>query len=253
MRFTFLSPNYIDSVDDIYLWDGFSTTALNGYTEGALYDRDKFNTLDVSMPAANDLVIEFAPTDEIVADTLIIQNCNFKNYYIGVNHSLSAVGVTAGTDENIYHEFSAPHTITSVSIHIASLTSGDIAQIGQMIVASKQYELTRNPNFSAYEPKLIGLRIEKEMADKGTVTYKADEKFQARIGLSHVSQTVADTIKDMYRTLGAYLFVPWATTAVWDGEAYEVNMAGDYNFKHDSNDLTIPYYMGDIVIKETPR
>ncbi len=251
--FTFYSPNFITDAAEIYIWEDASVTALSGYTETSLFDRDPDDTMDVTIPVStNNVRFEFFPGSEVVADTLMIQNHNLKTYYIAINTSLTTE-VTDGSDGDIFLSFTK-QTITSVWLHVYSATSGDIVKLGQMIVAAEEYELPHNPDFANYTPILTGDRLGKEMADGGIVTYKKVQKFQARINLNFVPESDRDSLLAMHESIGSYVFVPYPTSSAWDGAAHEVNFVGDFNlFKPARNSRTTPFYAGEIAIKETPR
>lgn len=252
--FTFYSPNFITDAAEIYIWQDLSNTALDGYTETSLFDRDPLNTIDITIPAATNRVeFEYFPGSEVLADTLILQNLNFLTYQIVINGSLAA-DVTSVPAENIYLAFDLS-TITSLRVVVYSVTSGDsIVKMGQMIVAAEEYALPHNPDFANYDPTLVGLREEKQMASGGVTTQRRDEKFQARIGLRWMPESDKESILAMYRSTGAYYFVPFPTTTAWDGQAHEVVPVGNFElFKPARNDRMVPLYAGDIIIKETPR
>ena len=257
--FTFYNKNLIDSVGTLQIiYNGTTGTADS---LSSLIDRTPNHPFTTTIAAVPVIVIHASLSAEKVINNIMFQNMNFQRAQVNVNSgTVALLSTTEGTGTSNWSGLSvtnlilnfASMTASVIDVYIYSVTSVNL-EIGQFIACETQFTLPRNPNYSDYKPVLTGMRLEKEMADGGTVIYSVSEKFKADIGLNWVPGSVTNEYYSMWSGQQAYTFTPFPTTTSWEGELYEINLVGEYDFKNMmQNSRTIPFYKGTIRLAETP-
>jgi hypothetical protein len=268
MPFKFLSTNVITDYStgemDIYEDEPLSISSAyhsNDPSLSALLDKKSSNLFTWSAGTGTNTCLHLSLAAATNINVLLLQNINFSKFEIQINSlAVSPIGADtttafwdSWTDENLYLEFSTIAAQT-IDVYVYTTTSGGDRECGQIIATELQYELPWNPNFSDYLPTLSGRRQQKIMSDGGIKTYSIAEKFKASFRLNYVPPSVTSGIRDLYNSDNSYIFVPFATTTGWDGDAWEINFVGEYNLKQAANnDTSDPYYKGSIIIAETAQ
>lgn len=255
-KFKFLEPNKVNTTGTLNFYRESSVSTNFVGTLTALFDRDINEQLVFTASSTNWL--ELSLSSELVS-SIALQNINFKNFRILVNsatvnptnHDTNASYWTTWADNNLYIDF-ATVTGNTIQVQVYSTTSGD-AEIGQWICTNQRYELAYNPSYNQYKPVLDGNRFSKKTADGGFFTYQIKEKFSSDIKLTFVPASTTAELRNIYNTTSAWYFVPFPTQTSWDGDAWEVNWIGDYQFKQNAyNTRSTPFYNGTIRLRETP-
>jgi len=255
MGFKFYSTNKIFSAGALSLqgytggsW--YTITAVSG-SLGSVIDRNRHSILNWSSSSYAYTKIEATLGSQTLINTIAIQNHNFDTFDLIIN-GITKYSWSNNNDSSTIYSFDTI-TAATVTIVIQSTTSDADEFLGQLIACNEQYELPHNPNFSDYKPALTGVRESKKMADGGYVTYTIAEKFQADIGLKYVPPTVTSELKSIYSATSAWLFCPYPTSSGWDGDIWEVNWIGKFDFlKPARNERANPLYNGVIKLRETP-
>lgn len=261
-NFKFYSENEIDSAGALSLFAGSPPSVTSGYsrnTTTALIDRDRYNGFVWSAGAHTQTTIHATLASNVIS-AVFLQKHNFKNFTLHVN-SVTVTPLNDNTNTSSWNAYTDTSTIVNfatvtaatVDIIVNSTTSGGDRSLGQFGVINEQYELPHNPAFADYKPVLSGQHIAKKMADKGYVIYKVADKFSADIKLNYVPASATAKLLTMYNTITAWNFCPFPTATAWDGDIWEMNWIGDYQFKQMArNQRKEPLFKGVLKLKETP-
>ena len=258
MNMEFLTVNEINTTTMITVSAGSTSTEY-------LFDRNSTKQFQsLATTTAVSITVSFLATTTI--DRIVLQNINLKDftiYYDGTVtnlFSLASNNITSTTDfsnnsaTNLYLYLGTGIACTSVSI-VASATvvAGEAKKIGEFWLGHQQLQLEKNPTAKDYKVKLARKEYQHKMSDGGIALYVLDEKFQADIRLSFQSENMKESLYDLYSDWSEFVFVPFPTGTSWDGNIFEVNWVGDFEFESYSDNYIENGFSGVIKLRETPR
>lgn len=222
-----------------------------------LIDRNvatQYETTGYSSNTSTVISIEFSnPT---ILSNIILQNHNFKQFrvfYDSVTANVFSpdINETTNSATSSYFFFNST-TVSSVQLQIDAATAADTEKIiGQLIATERRLKFTRNPSIKKFKPNLKKTQVEHKMPDGGSVLYNISEKMDAKIGLTFISTSFHNSLKDIFKEDNPLYYLPFPTTTAWDGDAFPVVWIGGFDFKFSSNAKN-QGFTGNIRLKERP-
>lgn len=258
LNFEFLTANLIDTTTSI-------AVSANTSSASGLIDRKIDSVWKSDTQTA--LITISLPTTATV-DRIVLQNTNMKQFsvYGNTTTALFSITTTSGTTTtdftgnsatSIYFILSSGTATDTINIDCSTTTDSAVASIGEFWVATKLYRLDKNPSHQYYKPKLRSKEIKHVMSDGGTTLYRINNSYQTDIQLKYQTQTVVDSLKDIYDRNESISFVPFPVAAIgsWAGDdIYLVNWVGDFQFKEASGNVPeVHGYNGIITLQEAPK
>jgi len=123
-------------------------------------------------------------------------------------------------------------------------------QLGQFIVADRQFQFERNPSIKNFKPMINRLQVRHVMADGGIVLHNIRDKYETKLKFDFITETFYNQLLNLYSTADPVYYVPFPTSTSWDGMAYEMVWAKDFDFNFSSNVKAIGY-TGKVTLEET--
>jgi len=246
-RMDFLSANLYNTTTQVIV---NNNTAATEFLFDKNTDVDYTTSGYTGSTTASAISIQFS--EPTVISHIIIQNHNIRDWRIYYNsataNSIQTVSNNSAT--STYISFSSI-TVSSVQFeHIAGMSLAE-RNIGELIVSNRQIQFERNPSIDDFNPAIDRKQILHEMPDGGIVAYNIKNKYRATLAWDFITSTFHSQLKSVYTDSVPFIFVPEPTTTGWDGIANEVIWAGDFDFKHSTNDKN-QGYSGKILLRQTP-
>jgi hypothetical protein len=257
-NFKFMHQNYAATTTQLYVNSG-TLTAPN------LIDRDRTTRwISVGYDSNTTSVIRISLTAATAVSRIFVCGCNwsaFRVFYDGITANVFNPDIQINTQDadNLFFEF-ATQTVASVTFEV--MTTAPISNekyATEIYLGNDYFELSRNPDASNYNPRYYKKGRELEMADGGIVSIFVGNKFQADISLNYVEATIASYLSNLYGLHNPFYFVPFAVNGFttvsleqWDGQAYETNWTGNYNFLKIADNNIINGFVGEFTLAETP-
>jgi len=145
-------------------------------------------------------------------------------------------------------------SISKIVFRFEPSTTGTAATIrfNGLYITDKLHEFTYNPDSGDYKPKYDRTEYQHKMSDGGISTYVIQDNFACEIKDKYVSSSDMVTLKTIYQLQEPILFVPFPTTASWNGDIWEVNWVDDLPFDF-SDSYTGNGYNLKMKLVETPK
>lgn len=217
---------------------------------------------------ANDLTtvtmrITFDQTVTVDRIALVGHNLRaFTLFYNGATANSFALDAGANTTTADYASNSAtshyfrvtPVNCTSVSIDMKKTITADRNKyLGYLAIGELRTDFGgRVPSSDDYEPALNPQDVVHRLSDGGTRIQNLEDKWSARVALSHVTGEVRDELRDIYDDHEEMIFVPFGTTTGWDAVIFPCVWAGEFNFYGYSDNAADAGFSGSLNLLETP-
>lgn len=230
--------------------------AINTLTIANAFDRDRetrWETVGYGTNTSTIFSIEF-PTNTTIISKIFLQNHNLRQYRIFYNSVTAntftpAISETTNSATSSYYTFNSI-TVSTIQVQVDRATTVDTEKrIGEIYIGDLMLELERNPNAASYKPILNRQKVIHRMPNGGVSLFIVDEKFKAEVSWKHVTESFTSQLLNVYTTNTTFVFVPFATTSAWDGNAYEMAWTNDYDFKHSDNNKSAGFG-GKIMMEE---
>jgi hypothetical protein len=207
------------------------------------------------------IIITFDATTSV--DRIVLQNINWKGFSIYKNGTITAITLATGnlttssaftgnSATTLMLHFSATN-VTSLAFYITTtMAANEEKKCGQIWVMEKVMTFTDNPAASQYKVNRISKQVTHEMADGGIAFVNFATKFHADIELSFITDAFKTSLREAF-DYQPNVFIPFPTGTSFDGQIYEVNWIGDWNFDQPAkNYIGSDGWKGDIKLRETP-
>jgi len=247
-RMEFLNPNLVNTT---------SMTVVNSNTDTAQYLFDRNVSIGYSSSGLNtagtSAVISIKLPSNTVISHVFIQNHNLKSFRIYYNSvtANSLHNTTTNSATSTYIAFSSV-TVNSVDIQMTdTINASEEKELGELYIGYRQLQFERNPAIENFEPRIFRKQIRHEMPDGGVVLYNVRDKYRTNLRWEFITDGFHTSLLTLYRNAQPLYFLPEPTTTAWNGEAYEVVMSGEFDFKHSTNDKT-QGRSGGLDLEQTP-
>lgn len=231
----------------------FTLDANQTGTIAYIIDNNKgttFSTSGYNSTTSTTITVTFSPA-RIISHILIL-NHNIKNWDGWINTSTNQfVNTSTNSATSSYFSF-ASQTASTISIRMFDTIEGSVEkEIGELIITERRYAFERNPSIEDFVYAFQRKQVRHEMPDGGISLFNIRDKYRTNLKLEFFSQTSHDTLKGIYDNALPIFFVPFPTTTGWDGNGFECNWSGKFDFRYSTNVKT-PGYTGKIMLEETP-
>ena len=246
-RMEFLSENRLNTSTQLKV-DSNTTTAAY------LFDRNA--TLGYSSngySGATGTVISVEFTTPQVLSHILLQEHNLKGFRVYYNSATAnSLAIVSGNSSTSYYLAFSSVTVSSIQLQGDSVIAGSGEKnVGELIVGNRLSQFERNPSVKKFSPTIFRKQVEHEMPDGGAVLFNIKDKYRANLSWEFITSTFQSELLGIFSDGDPLYFLPFPTTTLWDGAAYECAWVGDFNFRHATNDKT-QGYSGSILLKETP-
>jgi len=246
----FINKNLLDTTTMVLTDSGTGTIAY-------LFDRNtSLDYQSVGYVGASATTMNITFTPPTVLSRILIQNHNlkqFKMYYDSNSSNTFSNDITVSTNSATSHYFYFDEqTVSSLQLEMNdTIDATQEKSIGELVISDNLVAFDDNPSAQNYSPLIRRTKITHKMPDGGVSMFSVNNKFSAKIKLKYIADSFKNSLLDIYNSGEQFYFIPNATTASWDGFAYEVNWTNDWNFTY-AEDSKTQGHDGDIVIEETP-
>lgn len=198
------------------------------------------------------IILSFDATQSI--SNIILLNHNVADLAITYDTNTALTTISSNLDASLYISFP---TITTDKINLflaGTIIADEEKKIGEFIVSDLLYDFAtdRLPAADNYNPEINKRQAVQRMSDGGVTLYNIAEKFKTKIGLDFVPTATEISLKSVFDNVLPVNFIPFETTSSWNGDIYEVNWTGKYNFLKFSDNLRGNGFTGEITLEETP-
>jgi len=191
-----------------------------------------------------------------VVSHVLLQNHNLRQFQIFYNSLTAntftpAISETTNSATSSYYSFAS---ITVQSIHLQidrSISNDSERSVGEWVLSNRQVPFVINPSIQNYKAQLFRKQIRHEMPDGGAKLFNLKDKFRAKLSWAFITEAFKLDLFDAFEDNEALYFVPFPTTTLWDGIAYEVVIVGPFDFNYGSN-VRATGWKGSLSIEETP-
>lgn len=233
------SDTIINMIDKIpatqYVTEGFAGDALS-------------TTVSIDFPATQ------------TVDKIVLKNHNLKDFSIYYNNTTTNIFSTdinfsTNSETNHYFTFNTITTITNITLKLnATIIADQEKKIGELIISKLFYdfESDRLPSANNYSSQIVRKQVKHEMSDGGVTLFNLAEKFKANLRFSFVPTSTVLVLKDIYDDNDPVNFISFETTSSWDGDIFEVNWTGQFNFLKFSDNNRDIGFSGNMLLEETP-
>lgn len=252
----FLKKNFYETTTQIAV---NSNTVTAGYILSPDLTKQWVSTgyADDSLTAS--ITISFDET--VSVDRLILKGINVKEmniFYNGVTanaFTLSGPTTTSQFNANaatdLYLAANAVD-VTSVTFDFKkTMTANTEKAISQILISKMELALSRIPSAQDYTPAIIPKELLHELSDGGTRSHTIETKWKTTLKFKYLTETLRDSLKDIYDQHVEKIFVPFGTATAWDGFAYAVNWVGHFEFYKFSDNANASGFTGSIDLRET--
>lgn len=257
-RFGFFRRNLVDQTETVY------TVAGQTGTSSALFDRDIGSRWSSNgYDGATSLVLSFNFATATVVSGLMVLNHNLRQFRVfydsaTANTLTPDINVTQNSATFSYFTF-ASTTVNSLEIQMDVANTTTVAGasttekvLGEVLVTRELFSASANPPVGRYRQVLRKHMVRQELADGGTALYHLADKFQADIGYPFITSAFKTNLRSVFDEAVPFVFVPFGTTSAWDGQAYEVNWIGGFNFNWATDAKDTAGWTGNIRLEQTP-
>lgn len=250
MTMEFLVQNKLNTITQIVV------DAANTATIENIFDRDtatQWETVGYTTDTSSIFSIEFGSST--IIDRIFFQNHNLKQFRVFYNSATANtfstdINETTNSETSNYYTFNSI-TVSSIQVQCdATMVEDNEIKIGDLYVGAQLLNFERNPSAADYKPIIERKDVLHKMPNGGVSQFIVDEKFKAQIKWKYLTNSFTSDLLDIYNTGTAFYFLPFPTTTSWDGNAYEVVWANDFDFRHSSNNKDAGQG-GKIVLQET--
>lgn len=202
--------------------------------------------------------IDFPSTQTV--DKIVLKNHNLKDFSIYYNNTTTNVFSTdinfsTNSEINHYFTFDTITTITNITLKLnATIIADQEKKIGELVISKLFYdfEADRLPSAKNYTPQIVRKQVRHEMSDGGVTLFNLAEKFKTTLRFEFVPTSTELVFKAIYDDNDPVNFISFETTSSWDGDLFEVNWTGQFNFlKFSANNKNIGF-KGIMTLEETP-
>ena len=255
----FMTVNHINPTTMISV-NSNTTTAEN------LFNRDPFYQY-VSDGKNSDLskaviTITFDATTPVSRIALLDTNAKaFSIFYNGVTAStftLDSNGATTASawsnlaDEGVYMRVAATTMVSSVTLEILSTQVANQEKlVGEFYIGDLLLDMSQIPSARGYKPRVVPKQVIHQMSDGGRRMHNVRRKREENINLEFTSESLRNSLEDVYDLQEPITFVPFGTTTSWNGVLFEAIWDGPFNFYEYSDNAAASGYSGSISLKET--
>lgn len=234
-----------------------------------LFDRDEtslYRTAGLNSDNTNTTIdIKFASATNIT--TIIYQNMNARYLFAAYNsnaaNKFSLTVSTEGTQTSHWNNFPTYSyayldfaTIAVNSVRIITGTThpaNEEKEIGELWILNRCLTFGHNPSARQYKTNFYRKEYVHQMSDGGTEPYILADRYKADIKRTYVSENEKDILEDIHDLYSDIVFVPAPTANSWDGEIWQVNWIGDFDFDNYTDNYRDNGFSGNIKLREIPR
>lgn len=202
--------------------------------------------------------IDFDSTQTV--DKIVLKNINLKDFSIYYNNTTTNIfstdiNETTNSATNLYFTFNTVTTITNITMKMnATIIADQEKKVGGFLISKLFYdfESDRLPAAKNYTPRVTRRQVKHEMSDGGITLFNLAEKFKTSLKFSFVPTSTELVLKSIYDDNDPVNFLPFETTSSWDGDIFEVNWTGQFDFLKFSDNNKKIGFSGNMVLEETP-
>ena len=227
--------------------------AANTGTAAYAFDRNislGFTSVNYNSTTASVISITF-PQATVISNVML-QNHNLRDFRIYYNSvtANSIIATTTNSATSTYTLF-ASVTVNSIDIQMNNTITGSSEKaFGEFVVAERRLQFVRNPSTENYIAAIKRKQIIHEMPDGGVKVYNIRDKFNANLKWQFITDAFRSSLLTEYNRALPIYFVPFPTTTGWSGDAYEVLVTGDFDFRYGENSKT-QGWNGGLTIRQT--
>ena len=256
-----LSANFFNTTTQFSAASGQSTVVY------LLNPNTRFRFYDIATAAASPLFTVTFDNPQYVNRIALLDH-NFKDFT--VEYTDSQVFLTTGAfpltttaqttvidflnNSETSHFFTGPTTlVNSIQIYVSSTSDGyDERYLGYLVISSIRTDFEgRIPNAQNFIVKKVPTQIRHKMSNGGTRIHTLSETYESNLTLDYISETLKDTLADIYASHEEMIFVPFPTSTGWDSLAFPCIWSGDFSFNYSDN-ASEAGYSGSIELLGTP-
>ena len=252
----FIRRNFIETTTSITV----GNTALASLLIDGLKD-----TQYVTLGDNSDLTtssIHYSLTSSEAIDKILLLNQNFKKFrlfYDGatansftiVNGQTTTSIWDTNSDTSLYIDISTV-TVSSITLEITeTITADQEKEIGEFTVSKNIVTFPRNPSHKGYKPLIKRKQIVHELSDGSTKLHNVANNYKNKLKFKYLDTATTDDLWTAYEDANNFWFLPFETSTSWDGAAYEVVWAGNFDFLQYSDNVSDAGFNGTIDLRET--
>ena len=253
----FIERNFINTTGVISV-ESNTTTAKNmfNFDKRFQYLSDGFNN-DLTSTV---ITINFDETTTVNRISMIEHNLkSFRLFYDGVTANAFELTSTAATStanfnansESAHYFFTTQVDVTSVSLQMDSTIVADSEKaIGIFVISALKLNFDRIPNAGGYTPLRIPKQVLHTMSDGGVRKHKSHDKWKVNLKFSDITESFRNSLFDIYEDTDSRIFVPFGTSASWDGILFDAVWVNQFEFYKFAENSTTQGHKGNIVLKE---
>lgn len=219
-----------------------------------LFDRNtslKYTTSGYNSATTTDIRISF--TAATIISHVLLQNHNLKTFSIfyDLTTTNQLFSTTTNSITNSYISFNTT-TVNAITLRATETFPTSVEKfVGELVIANRKLVFERAPNFKDYNPSTERPRqMVHTLADGGVKVYNVRDKFKGMFAWQYITTSFRDGLKSVFDAGTSFYFVSTPTTTVWDGEAFECDWIGNFNFNQSANDASVGWG-GKILIQQT--
>lgn len=210
------------------------------------------------------LRINFSETLTVSRIALVGMNLkDFTIFYNGATANTFALTSTGATTASNWTSNSetgmflqcTPQACTSVSIDMKkTITANQEKALGYLVISQERLDFARIPAAKNYSPVIDTAQVTHRLSDGNTRLQVIAERWRAQVKLEYVSESMRNSLKDIYSLHEGLVFVPFGTTTSWDKVIFPCVWEGQFDFFRFSDNAPSAGFDGTIRLAETtPR
>jgi hypothetical protein len=241
-----------------------TTFSVNTGTAKYLFDRLDSSFIG-SMATTTATTLTATWTDDgATFDRVVLQNINWKSFSIKNNgtalsldttfNDTSTADFTGNSETSLVLKLVSTTALdTSLIIAVSSNTAASLNHSADQIwFCDLHYTFDQNPTAKDYKPKINRKEYVHRLADGGTAQFVLNSYFEAAMKINFITQSMTTALETVYNLKREISFIPFPTSASWQGQIFTVIWTGPFDFRYANNNLTAGY-SGSIKLSEAGK
>lgn len=207
---------------------------LDSNTAKVLYDRNRDTKYSINFGSYKIITIDFQTSKTF--DIIVLNNHNFKDFVIYYYDPFSSIWIQLGfaignTQKDNFFKFKSPITCRVVRIVVNALQSGSTLEIAEIWITKTWYEFERN--FDTYNKQKFRKQDIYRLGMGEMKMWWIYEKYKASIVCNYCSETMINSLKEIWDSPDAFTFIPEPDDMPSD--IYLCHIINEFNAQYISN------------------
>lgn len=256
-----LSSNFFNTTTQFAADSGQSTVTY------LLNPNPRFRFFDLATATASALFSVTFENPQYVNRIALVDH-NFKDFTVEYTDSqiffttgafaLTSTALTTLTDflnnSETSNYFMTPTTlVNSIQIYVSATSDGTVERyLGYLMVSNVKTDFEgRVPNAQNFTVTKKPTQVRHTMSNGGTRLHTLSETYEVNLTLDYISETLRNTLQDIYESHEDLIFTPFPTSTGWDGLTFPCVWSGNFSFNYSDN-ASDAGYTGSLELLGTP-